>query len=116
MLGRLLRLLLRVLLLWVLGSFVISGLVLAAIAWLERRGRREAAAGETGPALQPAASAVMPPPEVDARLLGLLACPACKADVTREGDRIVCASCGRRYPIRDGVPIMLVEAAELPTA
>jgi hypothetical protein len=26
----------------------------------------------------------------------------------------VCVQCGRRYPIRDGIPVMLVEEAELP--
>jgi uncharacterized protein YbaR (Trm112 family) len=114
MLGRLVRLLLRGLTLWVLASFGISGLVLAAIAWLERRDRRDAT---SSPAVPPAAStARLPAPEVDAKLLGLLACPACKADVNREGDHIVCVACGRRYPIRDGVPIMLLEAAELPSA
>ncbi len=52
--------------------------------------------------------------QVDPRLLEILACPACHGDVKEEGDRIVCQSCGRRYPIRDGIPIMLVEEAEMP--
>ena len=47
-------------------------------------------------------------------LLDILACPLCKTDVRMEGDRIVCAKCGRRYPIRDDIPVMLVEEAELP--
>ncbi len=47
-------------------------------------------------------------------LLDILACPLCKADVRMEGDRIVCAKCGRRYPIRDDIPVMLVEEAEIP--
>jgi uncharacterized protein YbaR (Trm112 family) len=49
---------------------------------------------------------------LDKELLDILACPACRADVRLEGDRIVCTSCGRRYPVRDGIPIMLVEEAE----
>lgn len=48
---------------------------------------------------------------IDKELLDILACPACKADVALEGDRIVCAECGRRYPIKDGIPIMLIEEA-----
>ncbi|MCX7598046.1 MAG: Trm112 family protein [Armatimonadetes bacterium] len=52
--------------------------------------------------------------QLDRRLLEILACPACHADVRQEGDRIVCDGCGRRYPIRDGLPIMLVDEAELP--
>jgi uncharacterized protein YbaR (Trm112 family) len=52
------------------------------------------------------------PSLLDKDLLDILACPACRADVRLEGDRIVCAGCGRRYPVRDGIPIMLVEEAE----
>jgi uncharacterized protein YbaR (Trm112 family) len=51
---------------------------------------------------------------VDKELLDILACPACKADVTQEGDRIVCTKCGRRYPVREGIPVMLIDEAELP--
>lgn len=47
-------------------------------------------------------------------LLEILACPACKSDVKLEGDRIVCVKCGRRYPIKDDIPIMLIDEAELP--
>jgi len=45
-------------------------------------------------------------------LLDILACPACKADVRLESDRIVCTKCGRRYPIKDDIPIMLIDQAE----
>jgi uncharacterized protein YbaR (Trm112 family) len=51
---------------------------------------------------------------VDKELLDILACPACKADVKQEGDRIVCTKCGRRYPVREGIPVMLIDEAELP--
>lgn len=51
---------------------------------------------------------------IDPTLLEILACPACKTPVREEGDRLVCAQCGRRYPVRDGIPVMLVEEAELP--
>ena len=51
---------------------------------------------------------------IDPRLLEVLACPACKAEVRLEGERIVCVRCGRRYPIRDDIPIMLIEEAEPP--
>jgi len=52
---------------------------------------------------------------IDEELLKILACPACKVPVRLEGDRIVCDKCRRRYPIRDGIPIMLIEEAESPT-
>ncbi|MCC7239617.1 MAG: Trm112 family protein [Candidatus Brocadia sp.] len=47
-------------------------------------------------------------------LLNILACPLCKTDVRLEGDRIVCTTCGRRYPVRDDIPVMLIDEAELP--
>lgn len=49
---------------------------------------------------------------IDPKLLEILACPVCKTEVKLEQDRLVCAQCGRRYPIRDGIPVMLVEEAE----
>ena len=49
---------------------------------------------------------------VDKELLEILACPACKAPVVPEEDRLVCTACGRRYPVRDGIPVMLIEEAE----
>ena len=45
-------------------------------------------------------------------LLEILCCPADKGDVVEEGGKIVCKKCGRRYPVRDDIPIMLVEEAE----
>ncbi len=46
-------------------------------------------------------------------LLAILACPKCKGELDyREAeDSIVCARCAVRYPIRDDIPIMLVDEA-----
>jgi uncharacterized protein YbaR (Trm112 family) len=52
---------------------------------------------------------------IDPKLLEILACPLCKTEVRLEEERLVCVQCGRRYPIRDGIPVMLVEEAEPPT-
>lgn len=49
---------------------------------------------------------------IDKELLDILACPACKFEVRLKEDKIVCTKCGRRYPIRDGIPVMLIEEAE----
>jgi hypothetical protein len=49
---------------------------------------------------------------IDKELLDILACPSCKADVELKGNRIVCKKCGRKYPIKDGVPVMLIDEAE----
>lgn len=53
---------------------------------------------------------------IDKDLLEILACPLCKTEVRLEGDRIICSACGRRYPIRDGIPVMLIDEAEAPDA
>ncbi len=49
---------------------------------------------------------------IDEELLAILACPACKTDVKLENGKIVCSKCGRKYPIKDGIPIMLIDEAE----
>lgn len=51
--------------------------------------------------------------EIDPRLLEILACPACedRPHVEKKGDNLHCPKCGRSYPIRDGIPVMLVEEA-----
>jgi uncharacterized protein YbaR (Trm112 family) len=50
---------------------------------------------------------------IDEKLLEILACPVCKTPVTLKGDdRLVCEQCHRAYPIRDGIPVMLVDEAK----
>jgi uncharacterized protein len=46
-------------------------------------------------------------------LRDVLACPVDKAPVHIDEDRalIVCSECRRGYPIRDGIPVMLVDEA-----
>lgn len=48
-------------------------------------------------------------------LLAILACPACKTRVELLADKwLVCqnSECRRKYPIRDGIPIMLIEEGD----
>lgn len=45
-------------------------------------------------------------------LLTLLVCPVEHGKLKRNGDALECTACGRRYPIRDGIPIMIVETTE----
>ena len=49
---------------------------------------------------------------IDKELLEILACPACKSDIKLQDEKIVCTQCGRKYPIKDGIPVMLVDEAE----
>ena len=55
---------------------------------------------------------------IDKELLDILACPvpACKGDIKydQENEKLICQKCGRRYPIREGIPVMLIDEAELP--
>ena len=53
----------------------------------------------------------------DATVLSRLACPACLGDLRSEASdlaetRLVCAMCGRGYPIVDGIPVLIAERAK----
>jgi len=50
---------------------------------------------------------------IDKELLEVLACPVCKepVELTQDGNGLKCVKCGRIYPIREGIPIMLEEEA-----
>jgi len=52
----------------------------------------------------------MPMP-ISASLLAILACPQCKAEVKITADEkgLKCVSCHRVYPIRDDIPVMIVD-------
>lgn len=53
---------------------------------------------------------------LDPKLLELLACPACndRPPLREDGETLVCDKCHRVYPIRDGIPELLVESATIP--
>jgi uncharacterized protein YbaR (Trm112 family) len=53
---------------------------------------------------------------IDPRLMELLICPACHGELQElDEDRgLECQACGRVYPVRDGIPVMLVEEASPP--
>jgi uncharacterized protein YbaR (Trm112 family) len=48
-------------------------------------------------------------------LLEILACPACKAKVKLKADgaALKCLQCHRVYPIRDDIPVMLIDEATI---
>ena len=52
---------------------------------------------------------------IDPGLIEILACPDCKSDVILKDNKIVCKRCGRKYPIKDGIPVMLIDESEPPT-
>lgn len=51
---------------------------------------------------------------LDDRLREILVCPKCKGDLEHRSDpeALVCSSCELRYPVEDGIPIMLVDEAQ----
>ena len=53
---------------------------------------------------------------IAAELLNILICPACKSKVILEENQVVCgnASCGLRFPIRDEIPVMLIDETKKP--
>jgi D-glycero-D-manno-heptose 1,7-bisphosphate phosphatase len=50
---------------------------------------------------------------INKELLEILACPKCKGDIvlTKKGDGLVCKSCKLIYPIKDDIPVMLIDEA-----
>ena len=53
---------------------------------------------------------------LDPALLEILACPNCRADLRVDDSRneLVCTSCGYAYPVRDDIPVLLVDEARKP--
>jgi uncharacterized protein YbaR (Trm112 family) len=47
-------------------------------------------------------------------LLEILRCPLGKSELELQGDVLVCKRCGPKFPIKDGIPVMLIDEAELP--
>lgn len=54
------------------------------------------------------------PVTIDNQLLELLVCPLTRSPLRQEGSELVGTVGGLRYPIRDGIPILLIDEARLP--
>ena len=52
---------------------------------------------------------------ISQELLDILVCPACKAPVrlVADGQGLKCGQCKRVYPIKDDIPVMLVDEAKI---
>ena len=52
---------------------------------------------------------------IDAKLLEILACPKCKTDIKLTSDEkgLKCVQCHRVYPIKDKIPVMLIDEATI---
>jgi uncharacterized protein len=52
---------------------------------------------------------------ISPELLAILRCPMDRSQaLTAEEDRLACPRCGLKFKVRDGIPNMVVEEAELP--
>ncbi len=51
---------------------------------------------------------------MDEKLLEIIACPKCKGDLVwdREREILICETCRKYYPIREGIPVLLIEEAQ----
>lgn len=54
------------------------------------------------------------PRTLDPDLLEVLRCPLTLSRLRQEGDWLVAEEGGLRYPVRDGIPVLLMEEAQLP--
>lgn len=55
---------------------------------------------------------------IDPQLMSIIVCPACHGElapaVTDGSEELVCQGCGNAYPIRDDIPVLLVDEARKP--
>lgn len=53
--------------------------------------------------------------EISEKLLEILVCPVCKARVVlkEDGSGLKCVECKRVYPVRNNIPIMMVDQATI---
>lgn len=54
---------------------------------------------------------------ISQELLDILVCPLCKTPVklTADGQGLKCGQCRRVYPLRDDIPVMLLDEAKVDT-
>jgi uncharacterized protein len=50
---------------------------------------------------------------IDKALLEILVCPVCKTPLVEKNEALKCTQCRRLYPVRDNIPIMLIDQAAL---
>ena len=51
---------------------------------------------------------------ISEHFLTLLVCPMGKAPLKQDGEQLICSHCGTRFSIKDEIPNMIIEEAELP--
>ena len=51
---------------------------------------------------------------IDPALMEIIVCPDCRGDLEAVGEELVCQACGLAYPVRDDIPVLLVDEARRP--
>ncbi|WP_206050906.1 Trm112 family protein [Nocardioides speluncae] len=51
---------------------------------------------------------------MDQKLLEIVVCPDCRGKLEPTVDELVCTACGLAYPVRDDIPVLLVDEARRP--
>ena len=53
---------------------------------------------------------------LDPALLEIIVCPGCRGELAVDdgASELVCTSCGLAYPVRDDIPVLLVDEARRP--
>ena len=54
---------------------------------------------------------------LDAQLLDLIVCPSCRSALSadEQAGELLCSGCGLAYPVKDDIPILLVDEARKPS-
>ena len=55
---------------------------------------------------------------LDPALLEILACPSCHEPLRADdaAEELVCTGCGLAYPVRDDIPVLLIDEARKPAS
>ena len=48
---------------------------------------------------------------IDPRILEIIVCPQCRGELAVEAESLYCTKCLLAYPIRNGIPVLLIDAA-----
>jgi uncharacterized protein YbaR (Trm112 family) len=51
---------------------------------------------------------------IDPALREVIRCPSCRSELEDSDEELVCVGCGLAYPVRDGIPVLLVDEARRP--
>jgi uncharacterized protein YbaR (Trm112 family) len=51
---------------------------------------------------------------LDPKLMEIIVCPDCHGQLAAVAEELVCQKCGLAYPVRDDIPVLLVDEARRP--